>query len=278
MPVNPFKNLFKKSKSTNSPRSDISYSGNLFELRLTGNAKTKDGCQIEDWKSAASIKIAQSIGEWDRKTPLDVEMPNNGKGEIKIFIDLLKGENLPEKLPDLGYFTLCKSSKTTDFVNGSFLDQYGWIVSSHAKAILEQFNLGEHCFYPVVLEHRDVRFDYFFLKTCANGDEYIDYEKSTFYSYTERTFDEEHVKRDLNSKQEFDLFTKQQNGIDFPDNATLYARPIQLQKKFPEYDLFYVREFFFSSAFVSERLKDALEPLTGIELTPSKRVELYKNN
>jgi hypothetical protein len=149
-------------------------SKNFFKLELIGNKRT--GYQIKDWISPASKKVEKLLQNWDGRTELKFDIPEFGS--INDFHDLLNDNNVPDNLPEIGQMELFKSSKLTDFINGSFLEQYGLLINEKTKNLLIKFNLGKYKSYTFQVIYKDsANLDYYFLRNAASIDKFIDYKK-----------------------------------------------------------------------------------------------------
>lgn len=241
-------------------------SKDIFRLELTGNKRTGD--QIENWKSPSVLKMEQRFKNWDGKSQLNFEIPEGG--EIRRFDELLDGENVPEELPEIGQMILYKSSKITDFIKGSFLEQYGFIVSDKAKDILDKFNLGEHKHYPLEIVHKNqIYSNYWFLRNSASLKEYIDYEKSNFYSQKGLLDFSSREQITINSKEELETYRSNSQGQDI----YVKASEIYLNDDFPKYDLFVSKEYGIQGTFISTKLKTEITKLSGVEIKTTKRIK-----
>lgn len=262
-PLDIFADNLKSSQE--SYFSELPISSDFLELDLKGNPKT--GSQIKNWISAGVIKMKKEMENWDRPKlfiPALSEEP-----EIKQFDKLLSAEANPQTLPDLGYFELFKSSKLTDFITGSCLQQYGLIISKKAKEIFEQFNLGQAKFYPLTLEHKGNFYgEYFLLKTLSSGVEFIDFEKSTFYH--QRGLLEFETRRDIAINSFQDVINHRQKFS--VNDADLYIKKIVLADSFPNFDYFTFYRYGVHKRFVSPKLATALKQTTGHEIKQTNRI------
>ncbi|WP_321480950.1 hypothetical protein [uncultured Bacteroides sp.] len=86
--------------------------------------------------------------------------------------------SFPDYIPNLDGIMLSGTAKQTDFVSDGF--SIGYIVSEKAKNIIEKYNLYPHCFYPLGLYIRKVKYDYFLLFMTSGYSDFVDYKKSTF--------------------------------------------------------------------------------------------------
>lgn len=264
-------NLFKKLFRNHEPveKTELSpYSNQFYEIHIEGNKRTGD--QIEDWNAPHISKMVNADGSSVKKG----ETPNGGKGYIESFYSVLKENNLSGKLPEIGSFTLYKSAKVTDFISGSFLSQYGIILSGKAKRVMEQFNLGDHRFYPLGIEHKDQLYpDYFLLRTISVLDSFIDIESSKFCI---REFNPEKKIDALtpihfNNRLEVDSFVKENYQTEDWMFRNIVAKELNLTPDFPELDLFVLRDYRFhdqSQYVISERLMSNLDEMTGIVVAP----------
>lgn len=231
----------------------------VFEL--TGNKKTKSGDQVEKWITPQIADMQKKMQQWDWSKPFELEMPD--KPIATQFDDVLKKNGLPDKLPELVKVFLYSSSKLTDFIKGSFLEQYGLIVSTKAKVVLEQFNIGKHKFYPIILNQKNIDYDdYYFFKSLTNANEYIDIKKSSFY--LQDGYFNKDTKRPVTfaSYEEIETFRLKNTG----NNIYIFAEKIFLNENFPDYDYFTINEFGINDIFISPNLADGLKMLTGINL------------
>ena len=242
-------------------------STDFFEINLTGNPRT--GSQIEDWLSPKSIEIKNRMAIWNWLNPFVADL--TAEPEIKKFDRILSSDEIPETLPDIGYFELYKSSKLTDFISGSFLQQYGLIVNDKTKDILRQFNLGVSKFYPLTLAHKGQHHtNYNFLKTIAKTDSYIDYEKSVFYEQDGLLQFDTRREIKLNSIDEIATYQKTLVGTE----KMILAKQIFLNSNFPALDYFTFSNYGIHKKIVSSKLANELTKVTGIEITQTNR--LYK--
>jgi hypothetical protein len=239
-----------------------------FILEVVGNKKTKSGDQISEWIHPKVEEMKQKMNDWDWSQPFEFEMPE--KSFVSEFHAILKDNGLPEELPEVGKFLLFDSSKLTDFIKGSFLEQYGLIVSERAKTLLTQFNLGNHNYFPISILHKGIDHNnYYFLKCLTNSNEYVDYNRSDFY--TQESF------FDKKSKMQIEFETKEEftNFIQNTPSHKLYlfADNITLNNSFPDFDLFKINDYGFNEMFVSKQLANSLDKLTGITLTKETKVK-----
>ncbi len=276
------KNIFGKIadiwlKSHKEYTNDLDYSNEFYEIEIIGNKRT--GNQIEDWESVGSLEVERAFNNWDGKTELKFNLPE--KGEVDIFAQLLKNDNLPSKIPDIGSFVLYKSSKVTDFINGGFVSQYGLVISEKVKAILTKFNLGKHQFYPLKIKHNDLVYkNYFLFKTLSSADHFIDIKETNFYKQRVMAFDaEDRMDVLFNNQSEIDDFIKENKKLDYDRRLGVYSKQIKINSNFPKLDFFYLKKFqnsaYSSRPLISERLKNELEKngITGVKFEKTKRIK-----
>lgn len=238
-----------------------------FTLEIIGNKKTKSGDQISEWLHPKIEEVKNKMNDWDWSKPFEFEMPE--KSLVSQFDEILKDNRLPDELPEVGRFQLYDSSKLTDFIKGSFLEQYGLIVSGKAKTVLTQFNLGRHKFYPITICYKDIDYnDYFFLKCLTSSNDYIDFEKTEFQ--TQKSFLDKESNRQIEfkTKDEFIKFINETSK----HKLCLFADKVKLSDDFPRFDLIEINDFGVNEIFVTESLSKELNKLTGVTLTKSERI------
>jgi hypothetical protein len=254
--------------STNNKLHSATSMKNISEYQifeLTGNKKTKSGDQIEEWITPQVADLQMKMQQWHWSKPFEFEMPD--KPIATQFDDVLKENGLPDKLPELVKVFLYSSSKLTDFIKGSFLQQYGLIVSANAKVVLEQFNIGKHKFYPIIVNQKsDDHDDYYFFKSLTNANQYVDVKKSSFY-LQEGYFNTD-TKRPVTfaSYKEIETF-RLNNSV---NDIYIFADKICLNENFPDYDYFTINEFGIHNKFISPMLADGLKALTGFHIKKDK--------
>lgn len=255
----------------------VDLSNGFYEIEIIGNKRT--GKQIEDWESIGSLEIEKAFKNWDGKSELKFNFPE--KSEVEIFTNLLRGDNLPAKIPDIGSFVLFKSSKVTDFINGGFVSQFGIVISEKVKDILIKHNLGKHQFYPLKIKHKDLVYkNYFLFKTISGIENFIDIKESIFYKQREMSFNtEDRVEIIFNNQQEIDEFIKENKKLDFNSQIGVYSKQLKLNSNFPKLDIFYLNKYqnsgYSSLPIISERLKKELENfgITGVKFEITKRIK-----
>ena len=255
---------------------DVDFSNEFYEIQITGNKRT--GNQIEDWESVGSLEIEKAFKNWDGKSELKFNFPE--KGEVEIFTNLLRGDNLPAKIPDIGSFVLFKSSKVTDFINGGFVSQYGIVISEKVKDILIKYNLGNHQFYPLKIKHKDLVYkNYFLFKSLSTAENFINIKESIFYKQRVMSFDtEDRVEVRFNNQKEIDEFIKENKKLDHNCQIGVYSKQLKLNSNFQQ-DVFYLNKYQNSAGsslpLISESLKKELENfgITGVKFEITKRIK-----
>ena len=244
--------------------SDQPASTDFFEITLTGNPKT--GKQIKEWNSPKSIENKKLMDNWDWSKPYIADL--TAEPEIKKFDRLLSSNEIPETLPDFGSFDLYKSSKLTDFISGSFLEQHGLIVNDKIMDTFSQFNFGLSKFYPLTLELKGQHINYNFLKIIAAADNYIDFKKSQFYEQDGLLRFETRKEIDLNSMDEITAYRETLVGTD----KMIFAKQIFLSSDFPDFDYFTFSKYGIHKKFISTKLAKDLNKATGLEVTQTNRI------
>ncbi len=246
-------------------------SDDIFKLILTGNKRT--GSQIQEWNPPISKEIEDAFKNWDGKSQIDFAFPEGG--EVRKYEILFSENKVPESVPELGQMELYKSSKVTDFISGSFLEQYGLIVSQKVKNTLQKFDLGNHNFYPLELVHKGIiHNNYWFFRSSPQIEEYIDYKKSKFYTQIGHFGFNTMTPINIDSKEEL-LETRQKlkGQKTFIRISELYTND-----NYPQVDLVKSIQFGVSGTFISKRLKNALTDFTGIEIQKTKRIKITPPN
>lgn len=253
---------------------DIPYSRDFFEFNLTGNKRTH--YQVEDWVSPGTQEMQAKLKTWDGKSPLILDIPNDGKGYIESFFSAFNKNKIPEKLPEIGYLKLYNSSKVTDFILAEFLENRGMFVTNKAKLILEKHNIGKFKFYPAEIQHKETRYkDYFFFRCDNNVDKYIDFQNSTFYFQKPSFGAEGRTRIMFNDESAIDDFLKRNAGKKYNDSEYVYSEQIKFLSGFPEMDFFFLKKYTSGGSipYVSTRLKEALSECTGIQFEPTNLIE-----
>lgn len=92
----------------------------------------------------------------------------------------LTNDCFPDFEPSL-IFELDKKAKLTDFISQAIILARGFLINQKVKEIFEQFNLGQHKFYPATVIHKENKYQYFWLHLLDNDYYDIDYKNSLFY-------------------------------------------------------------------------------------------------
>lgn len=271
-------NIFEKIaqgwiKSDKDFLKNIQYSRDFFEFNLIGNKRTY--YQVQEWISPLDIEIQKAFQNWDGKSPINFDIPNDGKGYIESFTKAFKKEKIPKKLPEIGCLKLYKSSKVTDFIVSDVLGNSGMFVSKKVKSILEKFNIGKFNFYPVEIEHNEIRYkDYFFFRCDNNVDRFIDIKNSSFYVQKPSFDGEGRTRMQFKNEDEITNFLMQNEGKKYDDCEFIRSEQIVFIPSFPEMDFFFLKRFTFggSKPYISKRLKEALSECSGIEFEPTKAI------
>lgn len=261
-------------KSDSEFLKDIPYSRDFFEFSLVGNKRTF--YQVQDWITPMHIEIQKVLKNWDGKSPIKFDVPNEGRGYIESFTKAFKEDKIPEALPEIGCLKLYKSSKVTDFIASDVLANRGMFVSKKVISIIEKFNIGRFNCYPLEIEHNEIRYkDYFFFRCDNNVDQFIDIDNSKFY--IQKPSFEAQGRTRMKFKNEVDIsnFLKQNEGKKYEDCEFIHSEQIVFIPGFPEMDLFFLKRFTSggSKPFMSKRLKEALSECSGIKFEPTKAIE-----
>ncbi|WP_139260887.1 imm11 family protein [Bacteroides congonensis] len=174
----------------------------------------------------------------------------------------------PDYVPNLDGVMLAGYAKLTDFISNGFSNRLR-IISPRAKAILEQYNLCPHQFYPLGLYKRKIKHDYFLFKFVSDYSDFVDYEKTSFQEYDIIS----NYKSDsffVHSKKDF---WEKRNAIEVEKGVSwgIWGNNIVMNKAFDHKLDFFVISILDANTYVSERLKNAIETagLTGWEFTPA---------
>ncbi len=142
----------------------------------------------------------------------------NSIGETHYAFDF---HSFPDSSFEMGVFELEPNAKFTDVMSTS-ISAVGLLMSPKAKKIFEAFNLGKHKFYPCIVD--DLKGEsrtYFYLQLIADldADEYINFEKSEFVSFTGLSPTESDSVIQFASNQEYlnykaDKYDRWKDGID----------------------------------------------------------------
>ncbi len=245
--------------------SELPQSTSLLRVQLDGSKRTYG--QVKDWRQPGMDKI---IEQFKGRRLVDVSKINfSGVNGQKIYHDLFKYYDVPDTIPDLGYFELYPSAKPTDFIMGSFLGSYGHIVSKRAKEILASFNLGVYMFYQVAIRHKGVdQGPYYFLRTKPTDLGAIDYSRTSFF------IQDGYLAPDSRTPAGFDSMEAILAWRDaHPGHPRLHIRAMceYLRQDAQPADFF--RAAIDTSYYVSIQLAMALEQCTGVSFQITNRVD-----
>ncbi|WP_412560841.1 hypothetical protein [Winogradskyella sp. MIT101101] len=241
-------------------------SGDYFKLDLVGNKRT--GNQIKDWHPPSTREIEKIFANWDGKSELHFDLPTGGA--INEFHKKLSGNDVPKTLPEIGQMELYKSSKLTDFISGSFLEQYGLMVNDKTLKLLTKFKIGNYNHFPFeVIQNGEILSNYNFLRNSASMENYIDYQKSKFYIQKGLLQFDTREDVDINSLDDINKLVKKVAGQDI----YIFASELTVTKEFPNYDLFKAGIYGVRGIYISEKLKEALKECNGIEIKEQKRLK-----
>lgn len=174
----------------------------------------------------------------------------------------------PDYVPNLDGVMLAGYAKLTDFISNGFSNRLR-IMSPRAKAVLGQYNLCSHQFYPLGLYKRKIKHDYFLFHIVSDYSDFVDYERTSFQEYdlisgykSESFF--VHSKAEFWEKREA---IKTEKDISWG----IWGDRIVMNKDFNHELDFFVISILDANTYVSERLKNAIETagLTGWEFTPA---------
>lgn len=174
---------------------------------------------------------------------------------------------LPSFIPNLDGIKLYKKAKLTDYIYSGGMFFRGQIIHDRVSQIYKKYNFCKNIIYRAKLyQQNKVLEDYRVILSELDILQYIDYNKTEFYSYhgpSVKYLEKINVS-DAESylKISFDL-------IHGPEGTYVYSLqhkyPIYLTSLFPK-ELDYFTARFFAYPIISERLKNALEEnkVTGV--------------
>jgi ribosomal protein S18 len=250
---------------------DISKSKDFYEFNLPTSTRT--AFQVEE-HNVPNDKRSKSKISKDEKGNYIVEIDNSIEPTFTRLSRLFSDYNLPPKTVDIGIVTLYKSAKITDFISGDHLSGNGWILNEKVKEIFSDFNIGKHRYYPIIVEHKDKKYDnYFYLQFSNDASEFVDYKKSNFYmnkSILDLADTRENI--EINSIEEIEKKTKELRKTD--EWCSIRPKTIMLSEKFPSYDLIEFHDVNTISKFISERLFSELKNkgITGYEALKTSKI------
>lgn len=243
---------------------DLPYWDDFFVLTLV-NSK-RHAFPVDTWKrtdiidteeivinpNGTKTTILNSVCDWDK------------------YDRLFENNQVPSNIPDFGYFILHKSSKVTDIISShdaSIFLADSLLLSSKAKEVFSGCNAGQKGIYPTSVELKGAKHnDYYLFKYSVTATDYIDYNKSIFYSQDDLfDFDSRKIV-ELNSLKEIEDYA-------IGNDISVYAKQIVFNSDFPDFDLFYFNgEFGLNGIFVSNNFAAKLMGMTGITLERTNRL------
>lgn len=232
----------------------------------TAIADTSSGGQIKEWLSPEVKMMNSKVDSWDWSKPFEIDIPD--KSLSSKYADIFRANPIPEVLPDIGEMILYSKVKLTDVISGSFLSQYGFIISDKLKDILTDYSMGSHKYYPLRIVHKNKDYsNYSFLRVANSANDYIDYSKSSFYSHkSDDIINIEPIATiDIDSKDDIDSFRKD-NAI---QGISISANKIVLNKAFPDFEMFTINTFGIIGYHISHKLKEALSSVSGFDIKPT---------
>jgi hypothetical protein len=258
-------NWIKNNKSKEDAFfTDLTDSDNFYVLNLV-NSK-RHAYPVDRWKRPDIIESEEIvINPNGTKTRI-----LNSECDWEKFERLFENNQIPSSILDFGYFILHKSSKVTDIIcshDASIFLANSLLLSSKVIEVFSHCIAGKKGIYPTAVEHKEVRFnDYFLFKYSVRATDYIDYNKSIFYSQDD-IFDYDSRKIvELNSLKKIEDYS-------IENEKSIYAKQIVFNSDFPDFDLFYFNgEFGLNGIFVSNSFASKLNGMTGITLEHTNRL------
>lgn len=182
-------------------------------------------------------------------------------------------ERLPDYEPNFDYFIVQGNAKLSDLLSVAVIHG-GFLISEKLKAVLEQFNLPTHKFYPAKVMHKKQFHSYYWMHIICNLTDYVDYPKSTFFVY--HNFSKNLGYVDIASKEEL-LQKRLKLKSDNPGKTvTIWVEKIFLRASFnKQLDLFEIGTFD-ANYYISEALHQSLikEKITGCLITPANNLHI----
>ncbi|UXX79488.1 hypothetical protein N7E81_19255 [Reichenbachiella carrageenanivorans] len=156
--------------------------------RIAINAQKKEESyfdELADSQEFYSLKAACDTEETGPNYP-QIKDITGGNWDIKdpksMYNQFTFYSTPTDTAPDFGVFNLYGSSKFTDLVSNGVLGTFSLIISEKFKNILEDFELGNHWFFPVYLNHKSETMKYFVLHLKNDLSDRVIYEQSIFYT------------------------------------------------------------------------------------------------
>jgi hypothetical protein len=163
--------------------------------------------------------------------------------------------------PNLNAIKVMLRSRLTDLLSVAMLPTSGLLISKRMQLLLQDFVLVNHKFYPATIKHKKDLFDdkYVYLHLISDLREYVDYERSEFYSSVSGYNNNLRFK----SKEDTLAYYKAEDR-----HHTLRSKQIAFLPSFGSYDLFYISNFN-KNIYISQKLHDHLSAnkVTGASFT-----------
>jgi len=182
-----------------------------------------------------------------------------------------EADKLPNYDPNLDYFILHSKAMPSDLLSVSVVHG-GFLISKKFKAIIEQFILPTHRFYPAKVHYKMQVIEYYWMHIICNLTDMVDYPNSSFFVYHNYSKNLGYV--DISSKDELIQKRKNIKDINPGKTVTIWAEKITLKQSFNKtIDLFEI-SYFDDNCYISERLQQAIadENITGCTLTQAKNL------
>jgi hypothetical protein len=218
--------------------------------------------------------ISESAGTVESGTYPQVESLNPTESHK------LRYNEMPQDSVNLGIYTLNEGAKLTDFLSCAALAADGFLISKKAKAVLEQYNLGNSKYFSATIVKNTDSLEYFWLHLVTDQSTNINYDSSTFYIQRGLVDpDQEAVK--IRSLTEFRK--KSQELMDEwlnkgGQHLSLKIKEIYLKDSFDRtLDIFGFAKMNLE-LYISKRLREAIKDngLTGMDIDNTRKVHLIK--
>jgi hypothetical protein len=158
-----------------------------------------------------------------------------------------------------------RKAKITDVLSEVSIFGRGILVNEKVKSIIDNFDIGIHKYYDVILNTKKENISYYWLHLMSTDtSKMINYKKSVFY------WGNPLRKGILNLDSYEDYLNKEEENKDNVSWMVSIDEIVLLKECNVNLDLFCFREFVTpKELFISERLKNALieNKITGIEIT-----------
>lgn len=243
-----------------------------IDLQNQGKAYFLDQEDSQDfWEIEYSVATKETGSQFPQVTikgKYDYDKPDS--------VHKLRFNQMPDFIPDFGSLTFLRGAKPTDIVSVGVFAAQGFLISEKGKKVFEQFNLGEHKFFPVKIAKKEESYDYYWLHLCSDETDSIDYPNSIFYLQhgilgTKREIIKIESKKDLHEKKEI---LKINFHVEKQEYKEIGPKKIVLTRQYnKDIDIIgFVRLGI--ELYITNRFKKAIEEsgITGIELIPSKKL------